>query len=341
LDGNEHEHSHLQEHPSQHHGSYGHAGRRKLPPVAIYAIVAFVCLIAGYFAHAAFSPATCPANNSTDACAAPTTTPVGLTAAQLAKLKADMSEYLTTVIAINGAPEGVTVEVKNFTKEGDLYKASYDIMQSGQVAQSGSGYVTMDGTRLFLGSYMDLTQKLEMPTPKPAVNINVSGRPYRGSENGTVIIVEFSDFQCPYCKVAAANLDTVLSNYNASVKYYLINFPLSMHVNAEKASEAFECAMLQGQDKGWAMFDTLFAKGAGDGTGLAVADLKAYAKNLSLDTAKFDKCLDDNQTAAKIAADLSYGEGIGVTGTPTFYVNGKEAVGGAPMQSAVEALLKK
>lgn len=338
MDG--HEHSHPQEH--QHHeGHYGHAAGKKVPAVAIFAIIAVVCLIVGYFAHSALSPAACPANNSTDVCTAPTTTPSGLTVAQLAGLKADMSAYLTTLIAINGAPEGVTVQVANITKEGDMYKAFYDIVQSGQVAQSGSGYVTIDGKRLFLGNYMDITEKLEMPTPKPAVNINVTGRPYRGSENGTVTIVEFSDFQCPYCKVAAANVNTVLSNYNASVKFYLINFPLSMHQNAQKASEAFECAMLQGEAKGWAMFDTLFAKGSGDGTGLAVADLKAYAKNLSLDTAKFDKCLDDGQTAAKVAADAEYGASVGVTGTPTFLVNGKEVVGGSAMQSAVEAILKK
>jgi protein-disulfide isomerase len=252
-----------------------------------------------------------------------------------------MSDYLSTLILINGAPAGVTVQVNDVSANGTMYRASYDIMQDGQVAQSGFGFVTNDGKRLFLGNYMDLTQKLEMPTPKPAIDINVSGRPYRGAENATVTIVEFADFQCPYCKLAGANVEGVLSTYSGSVKYYLVHFPLSMHQNAQKASEAFECAMLQGEAEGWALYDTMFAKGAGDGTGLAVADLKAYAQNLSLDAAKFNKCLDDNQTAAKVLADASYGAQLGVSGTPTFFVNGKEAVGGAAMQSAVEAILKK
>jgi len=334
LDGHEHSHP-------QHHEGHYHAGGKKIPAVAVLALVGLVCLVVGYFAHAAFSPAAaCPANNSTDVCAA-TATPSGLTSAQLAALKTDMSDYLTTLVAINGAPDGVTVQVANITKEGDMYKAFYDIVQDGAVAQSGSGYVTSDGKKLFLGTYMDLTEKLVKPTPKPAVNINVSGRPYRGADNATVTIVEFSDFQCPYCKVAYANTETVLKTYNGSVKYYLVHFPLSMHATAQKASEAFECAMLQGEAKGWAMYDVMFSKGSGDGTGLAVADLKAYAKNLSLDTVKFDKCLDDNQTAAKVNADAEYGASVGVTGTPTFYVNGKEAVGGSAMQSAVEAILKK
>jgi len=343
LDGHEHhEHSHPQEHHPQYHSSYGHVGGKKVPAVAVVAIVVLVCLIVGYFAHAALSPAaTCPANNSTDACTAPTTTTASLTAAQLTALKADIGDYLTTLVAINGAPDGVTVVVANITKEGDMYKAFYNIMQDGAVAQSGSGYVTSDGKRLFLGTYMDLTEKLVMPTPKPAVNINVTGRPFQGSENATVTIVEFSDFQCPYCKVAYANVNTVLSTYNGSVKYYLVQFPLSFHAAAQKSSEAFECAMLQGEALGWAMYDEMFTKGSGDGTGLAVADLKAYAKNLSLDTAKFNKCLDDNQTAAKVASDAEYGASVGVTGTPTFFVNGKEAVGGSAMQSAVEAILKK
>jgi len=340
LDG--HEHNHTPEH--QHHeGHYGHAGGKKVPAVAVFAIVGLVCLIVGYLAHGALGPAACQANNSTDVCTAPTSTPSGsgLTSAQLTALKADMGTYLTTVIAINGAPDGVAVQVKNITREGDMYKAFYDIVQDGSVAQSGSGYVTSDGKRLFLGTYMDLTEKLEKPTPKPPVEVNVTGRPFQGSANATVTIVEFSDFQCPYCKVAYANLETVLKTYNGSVKYYLVHFPLSMHATAQKASEAFECAMLQGEAKGWQMYDVMFTKGSGDGTGLAVADLKAYAKNLSLDTAKFDKCLDEGQTAAKVNADAEYGASVGVTGTPTFYVNGKEAVGGSAMQSAVEAILKK
>jgi len=338
-----HEHSHSQEHQSVHPNSYGHAGAKKVPPVAIVAIVALVCVIAGYFAYGAFNPATsCNSDNSTstDVCTLSTSTPGGLTAAQLSKLKTDLNDYLTTLIAINGAPDGVTAAVANITKDGDMYKASYDIMQSGSVAQSGSGYVTSDGKRLFLGSPMDLTEKLEKPTPKPAATINVTGRPFRGSETGTVTIVEFSDFQCPYCKVAAANVDTVIKNYGANVKYYLMHFPLSFHASAQKTSEAFECAMLQDQNKAWAMSDLLFEKSTSDGAKLAVADLKQYAADLSLDTAKFNKCLDENQTAAKVAADAEYGASLGVTGTPTFYVNGVEAVGGSAMQSAVEAILK-
>ena len=337
MDGQEH-------HPQHHEGHYGHVGGKKIPAVAVFALVAILGLIIGYFAHAAFNPAAaCQANNSTDVCAAPTGTPSGsgLTAAQLTALKATLNEYLTTLIAINGAPEGVTVEVANITKEGDMYKAFYDIVQSGSVAQSGSGYVTSDGKKLFLGNYMDLTEKLVKPTPKPAVEINVTGRPFQGSANATVTIVEFSDFQCPYCKVAYANVNNVLKNYNGSVKYYLVHFPLSFHAAAQKSSEAFECAMLQGQEKGWAMYDTMFTKGSGDGSGLGVADVKAYAKDLSLDTAKFNKCIDDNQTAAKVNADAAYGAQVGVSGTPTFYVNGVEAVGGSAMESAVAAALKK
>ena len=340
MDGHEHNHS---EHP-HHEGHYGHVGGKKIPAVAVFALVALVCLVIGYFAHGAFAPAaTCPANNSTDVCTAPTSVPSGasLTAAQLTALKADLNTYLTTLIAINGAPAGVTVEVKNITKDNDMYKAFYDIVQDGAVAQSGSGYVTADGKRLFLGTYMDLTEKLTMPTPKPPVEVNVTGRPFRGSENATVTIVEFSDFQCPYCKVAFANTETVLKTYNGSVKYYLVHYPLSFHAAAQKSSEAFECAMLQGTAKGWALYDVMFTKGSGDGTGLAVADLKEYAKNLSLDTAKFNKCLDDNQTAAKVNADAEYGSQVGVSGTPTFYVNGVEAVGGSAMESAVAAILKK
>lgn len=339
MDG--HEHSHPQEHQSEYHNN-GRAGAKKVPPVAIVCIAAILGVIVGYFAYGALNSATaCNSDNSTSTgvCTLSTTMPGGLTTAQLSKLKTDLNDYLTTLFAINGAPDGVTAKVASITKDGDMYKANYDVMQSGSVAQSGAGYVTSDGKRLFLGSPMDLTKKLEKPTPKPAASINVTGRPFRGTETGTVTIVEFSDFQCPYCKVAATNVDTIIQNYGADVKYYLMHFPLSFHAAAQKASEAFECAMLQG--KGWEMSDMLFEKSSADGASLAVSDLKAYAKSLSLDTAKFNECLDSGQTAAKVAADAEYGQSLGVSGTPTFYVNGKEAVGGSAMQSAVEAILKK
>jgi len=339
LDGHEHSHS---EHP-HHEGHYGHVGGKKVPAMAVFAIVALVCLVVGYFAHAAFAPAaTCQANNSTDVCAAPTSVPsgAGLTAAQLTALKADMSKYLTVVIAINGAPEGVTVEVKNITKDNDMYKAFYDIMQDGVSAQSGSGYVTADGKRLFLGTYMDLTEKLEMPTPKPAININVSGRPYKGAGDGSVTVVEFADFQCPACKAHYPTVEAAFSKSNGSVRFYLIHFPLSFHPFAQKAAEAFECAAKQGKE--WDMYSVLFTKGSGDGTGLAVADLKGYAKDLALDTVDFNACLDGNKTAATVNADALYSEQLGVSATPTFFVNGKEVSGSSSgLAAAIEAALNE
>jgi protein-disulfide isomerase len=118
------------------------------------------------------------------------------------------------------------------------------------------------------------------------------------------------------------------------------HFPLSFHADAQKAAEAAECAAKQG--KFWEMHNTLFKNGQGDGTGLKVADLKKYAAELKLDTKKFDSCLDNGDTASIVAKDQQEGSAAGVSGTPSFFVNGKQLVGAQPFtsfQAAIDAEL--
>lgn len=170
--------------------------------------------------------------------------------------------------------------------------------------------------------------------------LNLSGHPIRGAANASVTIVEFSDFQCPYCKLAAPTVSRIMADYAGRVNFRYFSFPLSGHANAPKASEAYECATDQG--KGWEMFDLLFEKGSGDGTGLAVADLKGYAAGLKLDTAAFNACLDSGSKAAKVSADAAYGASLGVSATPYFFINGKPLVGAQPyaaFKSAVDLAL--
>lgn len=161
---------------------------------------------------------------------------------------------------------------------------------------------------------------------------------------GKVEIVEFSDFQCPYCQrffnesykeIKAKYIDT------GKVKLVFRHYPLPFHQNAQKAAEAFECAGKQGQ--AFAYHDILFAKGQADGTGLNVSDLKQYAKDLGLDQTKFNTCLDSGETAAIVKADLAEGQKIGVSGTPTFYIDGTPIVGALPFSnfaSVIEEALK-
>lgn len=162
--------------------------------------------------------------------------------------------------------------------------------------------------------------------------------------SGKVEIVEFSDFQCPYCQqfynVAYKEIKTKYID-TGKVKLTFRQYPLPFHANAQKAAEASECA--NKQNKFWQYHDVLFIKGQADGTGLAVTDLKKYAQDLGLDTNKFNSCLDSGETADIVKKDLTDGQKAGVSGTPTFFINGKKVVGAQPFtvfQQEIEAALK-
>jgi protein-disulfide isomerase len=185
---------------------------------------------------------------------------------------------------------------------------------------------------------------IAVSSPTPVTIIVTTSDIVLGSASAPVTIVEYTDFQCSYCKrffdETHAQLVTQYVKTN-QVRLVVRNFPLPFHANAEKAAEAALCAAAQ--NKYWEMHDMLFAKSQGDGTGLAVTDLKQYAKTLELDTAKFNTCLDTGEKAAQVRADLEGGQQLGVTGTPAFFINDTLLLGAQPFtafQTAIADALK-
>jgi protein-disulfide isomerase len=168
--------------------------------------------------------------------------------------------------------------------------------------------------------------------PSEPVDITVAKTDWiRGNKNAKVTLMEFSDFQCPYCEQFNPTVEQVRKDYPNTVRIVYKHYPLtSIHPLAQKAAEAAECA--GAQKKFWEMHDKLFA----NQTSLSVDNYKAWAKELGLNQSKFDKCLDNGDTAAKVAADQKYGDSIGVTGTPTSFVNGY-SVQGAQSYETVKA----
>jgi len=153
------------------------------------------------------------------------------------------------------------------------------------------------------------------PQPKP-VQIDVEGRHWQGAGNASAILIEFSDFQCPYCGLAAANAKEVAAEFNSSVKFYYLHFPLPFHQYAQKAAEAAECAGDQG--KFWEMHDLMFA----NQDSLDIESLRLHASSLGLNMTRFNSCLDSGEKAAIVQADFDKGRAAGVGGTPTFFLNG-------------------
>jgi protein-disulfide isomerase len=150
--------------------------------------------------------------------------------------------------------------------------------------------------------------------------------PSRGKTDAPVTIVEFSDFQCPFCVKAEPTVMQVLAAYPGKIRLVYRDYPLPFHPLAPKAAEASHCAEDQG--KYWEMHGKMFgANGA-----LSVEHLKQYAREVGLDGAKFDKCLDSGEKAKAVADNFKAGKKLGVNGTPAFFINGRLLSGALPLE---------
>ena len=155
-----------------------------------------------------------------------------------------------------------------------------------------------------------------------------------GPENAKVTVVEFSDFECPYCSRAADALNALKKKYPDNVRFVFRQFPLSFHKNAHLAAQAAAAAGAQG--KFWEYHDLLFK----NQKALSRADLEKYAKEVGLNMAKFNKALDDKTHAASVDADMKLGGDVAVSGTPTMFVNGKRVPPDeAQLSAAIDAAL--
>lgn len=179
--------------------------------------------------------------------------------------------------------------------------------------------------------------KIMLAPPRYAVAVGQDD-PVRGNAAAGVTIIEFSDFQCPFCARVNPTLAKIRETYGDKVKIIWKDFPLPNHPQAPKAAEAAHCAAEQG--KYWEMHDVMFA----NQRGLEVAGLKQSAAGLGLDTAKFNRCLDSGQYASKVAAGAAQGDKLGVNSTPTLYINGRPVIGAQPFEvfkSAIDEELAK
>jgi protein-disulfide isomerase len=167
----------------------------------------------------------------------------------------------------------------------------------------------------------------------PVVDVAAAGRPEKGGgAKAPVTIIEFSDYQCPFCKRAEDSVDKVMKTYGDKVRLVFRDYPLPMHPLARPAAEAANCANAQG--KFWDYHAKLFAnQGA-----LGEDKLKEYAKDVGLDGAKFDQCLADKQFKAAIDKDIADGSKVGVNGTPAFFINGRMLSGAQPFEKFKEVI---
>ncbi len=149
----------------------------------------------------------------------------------------------------------------------------------------------------------------------PSADVDLKNATWSGSKNAPVQLVEFADYECPYCQRVAPDVKKIVDNFGPKVAFAYKDFPLPMHPHAEKAAEAARCAGKQG--KFWQFHDQLFQSRE-----LDVDQLKAQAHSLGLDSSEFDKCLDSGTEAADVGRDRAEGVSLGLSGTPSFFING-------------------
>jgi protein-disulfide isomerase len=196
-----------------------------------------------------------------------------------------------------------------------------------QVKQPIRAFLVEERMRGIRSQYVDalkaktsVTIALEPPRQK----VSSAGSPSKGPTSAPIELIEFSDFQCPFCLRADPTVQQVLSTYGDKIRFVYRHYPLPNHPSARPAAEAAACAAEQG--KFWPYHDLLFA----NPSKLSDADLKQHASTLGLNTGQFNTCVDTHKPKGLIDADLKAGEEAGVNGTPAFYINGRMISGAQP-----------
>lgn len=172
----------------------------------------------------------------------------------------------------------------------------------------------------------------------PIPEINFENAPVRGASKGKVVLVIYADFQCPFCKKAIPTLEALLEKYPNDLKMVYKQFPLDFHQDAALAAQAALAAHEQG--KFWEYHDILFA----NQKALKREDLEAYALQLGLEMMQFTNALDSGKYKAQVNRDIAEGRSFGISGTPSFLINGERFVGAQPIDKfseKIDAALKK
>ncbi len=247
---------------------------------------------------------------------------------------ASAEEYVEKKI-LKGEIKISDAEFQKFVKEKNIPKDNINDQVKGRIfdymkEQKKDDMIKSVVAKLTKGAPVEVYFK----KPKSSIQVDVGNSPVMGGESAKVTIVEFSDFQCPFCSRAAKTVSELKKKYGNKIKVAFKHFPLPMHSNAGPTSEASMCVHEQGKDKFWKFHDLAFA--AQDK--LDAENLTKLAKQAGADEAKFKECFESKKFSDFVKSDLSYGEKLGVRSTPTFFVNGQLLSGALPIEQFSEVI---
>lgn len=216
---------------------------------------------------------------------------------------------------------------------GDLTPSKIKGAKEGTIQvgnQKQTFIVSDDGRYVVFGEVEDLTVD---PFAAVMKKIDVKGRPFKGNKDAKVTIVEYSDFQCPFCKRGYDTIETqVLKEYGDKVKFYYKHLPLAFHPWAEPSAIATECALEQKEAAYWKLYAYYFENQKDlNPQNLKEKTLEAL-KDTGIDIAKFTDCFDNKKTLDKVKAQAAEAQSLGIQGTPGFIINGRALKGAYPFE---------
>jgi len=235
---------------------------------------------------------------------------------------------------------GLTMKVTKYEDVGmPGWRKGFMVATLGEKTQDVTFYVSADGHYLFRVDPLDLTVD---PLKQTMSKISLEHQPERGPKDAKVTVVEYSDFQCPFCSRVYTTLENeVLKDYGDKVRFVFKNFPLPMHPWAQDGAVAAACAFQQGNDKFWPMYNGLFSK-QNEITKENLKDRASdVAKDGGLDVARFQECFDGKQSKDAVEADVKEATALGVNSTPTFFINGRKVSGALTPNDFKQAIDKE
>jgi len=217
----------------------------------------------------------------------------------------------------------------------------------GYVAWGRGGTTTVAAVPAQAAQQQPSGQAAEAPTAQPQFvryDIPTEGYPSLGPDSAPITIVEFSDYQCPFCsRFHDDTYQALLDAYPGKIRFVYRNLPLPFHQNAQMGAEAALCA--GDQNAYWEMHDVLFENQASlnnpEGTTLEQATYNQYAQDLGLDVTAFESCMTSHKFAQFIEDDMAFSSNLGVQSTPTFFINGLAIVGAQPLSSFQQLIDKE
>ena len=218
-------------------------------------------------------------------------------------------------------------------KDSSIKGAKEGTLQIGEGAgaQNVSFVASPDLHFAVFGAVEDVTAD---PSKAVMQKINLKGEPHKGPENAKVTIVEYSDFQCPFCSKGYQTIEKqVLANYGDKVKFYYKNYPLPFHPWAKSGAIAAACAKEQKPDAFWKLYSSLFENQSQITPDNLKEKATGFLDGTGVDMAKWNDCFDNKKTAAKVDAEMQEGSSVGVRGTPGFIINGRLVSGAQPYEN--------